>query len=290
MENEIYCHPPLESSVLLNYINLEKQPNTTTHFRIALIVLNRPKTANALDEEVISCLDEKLELVKNDPTVRVLVLQGKGRHFCVGADLKLMREAVNLDAEDNLQGAFKLKKIFETISTFTVPTIAIVRGVNYGGGIGLIASCDFAIATHSARFCFTELSKGILPAVILPYVIPKIPSGHRARLILGAHPFKAMDAYNYGLVQIVVGVQELEETLRFELNRLVACGPFAQRTFKILEQEIRNNQHGIEESTAKALAQSRVGEEGQAGLNAHFLKQEAPWVCRIPNSNQLIVD
>lgn len=285
---QIYDNIKIHEPAFTRFIELESIANKHCSWRIAVVVLNRPKFANALDDELVSCLQRQLDFIRTDHTIRAVLFQGTGSHFCAGVDLQLMKSAATLRASENLQNAVELQQLFESIAALRVPTIGIARGLNYGGGVGLIACCDFSLSTTSARFCFSEVKKGIYPAIILPYLMWKMPAGQRRRFIMSAQPFSALEALELGLVQVVVKNSSLEKVLRTELDRLLLGSPEAQAGFKKLERDFFLGSQQTEQIPS-ALAESRASSMGQAGLECHFLNLDTPWACQLPNTTQLLI-
>jgi methylglutaconyl-CoA hydratase len=248
---------------------------------VALLALDRPGAANAFNDAVIKELVAALAVVRARPGCRALILRGKGKHFSAGADLGWMKASAKLSFEDNRRDAEGLIELFESLATLPLPTIALVHGSAFGGAVGLTACCDIAIAAQSARFCLSEIRLGLMPAVIVPYLARRMRPGDLRRLALTARPFGADEALAAGLVQRVVGDDELEAAARAELELLLQGAPEAQTDLKILlqrvvEEGLRQGPH-----TAEAIAKLRAGPTGQAGLSAFFDKKPAPWAVKL---------
>ena len=192
------------------------EPNILTHIDgrgRATMTMNRPELHNAFDDAVISGLTDALKQLDDDPDVRVVTLAASGRSFSSGADLNWMRRMADYSREQNLADAEGLAELMRTLDTLSKPTIALVQGGAYGGGVGLVACCDIAIATGQASFCLPEVRLGLLPAVISPYVVAAIGSRAARRYFLSAETFDAAEAYRLGLVhQVVADDHELAET------------------------------------------------------------------------------
>lgn len=176
----------------------------TVSNQIAAITLNRPEVHNAFDENVIAELTEKFRQAGTDQKVRAIVLRGAGKSFCAGGDLGWMRRMADYSFEENLEDAARLGTLLATINTCPKPTMALVHGNAFGGGVGLAACCDIAIAEESAQFSLSEVRIGIIPSIILPYVITAIGERQARRYCLTAERFDGQRACDIGFVHEVV--------------------------------------------------------------------------------------
>ena len=246
--------------------------------QVAVMALNRPEQANAFNGEmldhIINCLDE----VAKNPSCRVLLVKGEGKHFSGGADLKWMQNSINLGYEENYAEAKKMASMFEALYRLPIPTIAVVKGAAFGGAVGLIACCDFAICSENAKLCLSEVKMGILPAVILPYLGRKMLPGALKRLGLTAKVFGAAEACDCGLIDLVCSEEDLEQNVKDELNRLLQGGPMAHRSLKSLFQILSESNFKQSDTTATSIAKARQGDEAQDGFAAFFAKKKASWV------------
>ena len=223
------------------------------------VTLARPERRNAFDAELIADLTDAFADVGD---VRAVVLAGEGETFCAGADVDWQRSAIDLSYEDNVEDALKLYRMCETIDRCPAPVVARIQGFALGGGSGLAACSDIAIAATDATFGFTEVKLGIIPAVISPFVLPKI--GHHARrYFLTGERFGAQAALRIGLVHEVT--DDLDSAVHTILDQLLSSGPNAVREAKKL---VRDRPGGQE--TAEIAARLRASEEGQARLRAFF--------------------
>jgi len=164
-----------------------------------------------------------------------------------------------------------------------IPTIAAIKGAVYGGGIGLVACCDFAIAHSSAQFCLSEARLGLIPAVIFPYLGRKMKPGQLRRLSLSAKIFSAEEALQYGLIEVLAG-ETFDAVLRSEINNILSCGPDAQKSLKQLYSTLRQSNFKQSDITQEAIAEARTSPEGQAGLTAFFEKTTPPWLTTLPHN------
>lgn len=249
--------------------------------QIATVAINRPEAANAFSAEVVDQLLSSFDAVAGAKACRAVVLRGKGKHFCAGADLNWMKASVQLTFEENLSDAKHFMQVFERLTDLPMPTIGIGTGAVYGGGVGLIACCDFAIADVNAKFCLSEIRLGILPAVILPYVARKIHHGQLRRLALSGRIFSGEEAKEFGLVEVLAPANSIEAVLKAEINELLQGSPEAQLTFKSLHKKILFDSFKQGEHTVETIAKTRVTAAGQAGLKSFIDRVKASWVTRI---------
>jgi methylglutaconyl-CoA hydratase len=234
---------------------------------ILRITLARPERRNAFDAELIRELTEAFSDVGD---ARVVVLAGEGKSFCAGADIEWQRSAVELSYEENVEDALRLYRMLETIDTCPAPVVARIQGYCLGGGSGLAACVDIALAAEDATFGFVEVKLGIVAAVISPFVLPRIGAGAARRYFLTGERFDAATALRIGLVQEAGA--DLDGTIDRVVEELLSSGPQAVRAAK---QVIRERPDG--EEAAQLAARLRAGEEGQAGLRAFLDKRPAPW-------------
>jgi methylglutaconyl-CoA hydratase len=208
-----------------------------------------------------------------------VVLSGDGPSFCAGADVTWMRAAMSLDVEGNEQDAMAMADMFETLDTCPVPVIARVHGAALGGGMGLCAVADLVIAESGTRFGFTETRLGILPAVISPFVVPKIGESHARALFPTAKRFDAIRAQRIGLVhEIVEGDEALDSAVDGAIADVLAAGPTAARAAKAIVREIRGLGHGSAKwHTARVIARQRVSDEAREGFAAFLTKRRPDW-------------
>jgi methylglutaconyl-CoA hydratase len=225
------------------------------------VTLARPERRNAFDAELIADLTAAFADVGD---ARAVVLAGEGESFCAGADIEWQRSAINLSYEENVEDALRLYRMCETIDRCPAPVVARIQGYALGGGSGLAACADIAVAATDATFGFTEVKLGIVPAVISPFVLPKIGQ-HARRYFLTGERFDAQTALRIGLVHDVT--DDLDATVQRVVDELLASGPTAVREAKTL---IRERPGGDE--TAQIAARLRTGDEGQERLRA-FLER-----------------
>jgi methylglutaconyl-CoA hydratase len=230
------------------------------------ITLARPERRNAFDAALIAELTEAFADVGD---ARAVVLAGEGQSFCAGADVEWQRSAIDLSLEENVEDALRLYRMCETIDRCDAPVVARVQGYALGGGSGLVACADIAIAAPDAVFGFSEVKLGIIPAVISPFVLPRIGE-HARRYFLTGERFDAATALRIGLVEEVT--DDIDAAVDRVVGELLTSGPGAVREAKRL---VRERPAGDE--TAQIAARLRAGEEGQEGLRAFLERREPGW-------------
>lgn len=247
---------------------------------VATVTMNRADKHNAFNEEVIAALTDAFAIVEADPRTRVMVLTGAGASFSAGADLNWMRKFVDYTVEENMADARKLAAMLETLNSLKLPTIACVNGPAFGGGVGLVACCDIAIATTRASFMLSEVKLGLVPATISPYVVAAIGPRAARRYFLTAERFDAPTAKDIGLLHEVVSDDAGMATLRDQLiATILANGPEAVAAAKDLIFAVTGVviDEALQANTARRIAERRVSREGQEGVAAFFDKRKPDW-------------
>lgn len=244
---------------------------------IATVTLNRPDKHNAFDEHVIAELTGVLEDLAGRDAVRAVVLRATGASFCAGADLDWMQRMAGYDAAANLADARALATLLHRLDTLPQPTLACVQGAALGGGAGLVACCDMAIASDNAVFGFSEVRLGLVPATISPHVLRAIGRRAARRYFLTGERFDAATALRIGLVSAVTAPAALEEELHRLVQALLDSGPVATRAAKQLIEDVAERDIDAElmTFTSRCIAALRGSAEGQEGLAA-FLQRRAP--------------
>jgi methylglutaconyl-CoA hydratase len=231
------------------------------------ITLDRPDRRNAFDAELIAELTEAFSDVGD---ARAVVLAGEGESFSAGADVEWMRSSIDLSYEENVQDARRLRQMLETIDSCSAPVVARIQGHALGGGCGLVAVSDVAVAAEDAAFAFSEVKLGIIPAVISPFALAKIgPSAGRRYFVTGER-FDAQTALRIGLVQEVA--DPLDEALESVVEEILSAGPGATRAAKRL---VLDRPDGL--ATERRIAERRTSPEGQEGLRAFLEKRDPSW-------------
>lgn len=250
-----------------------------TRERVATVWMNRPEAHNAFDDVLIRELTTAFEALGKDRGVRVVVLAGRGKSFSAGADLNWMKRAAEASAEENRREARLLSKLFDTLYTLPKPTVARVHGAALGGGMGLTAACDIAVAGTRASFATTEVRLGIIPAVIGPYVVAAMGQRAAQRYFLTAERFDAAEAFRLGFVHVVCEEADLDARVRDTVDALLAGGPNAQAASKTLLAHIANRpiDEALREDTAQRIAVVRATPEAKEGMAAFLEKRKPNW-------------
>ncbi|MDD5175118.1 MAG: enoyl-CoA hydratase/isomerase family protein [Sterolibacterium sp.] len=254
---------------------------TDVDLGVGILTLNRPERHNAFDDALIVELIDAIDMMENDDAVRLLVISSTGKIFCAGADLNWMKRAAAFSAEDSLNDSRTLAEMLRRLAQIKKPTIARVQGPTYGGGVGLVAACDIAIATYSAQFALSEVKLGVIPAVISPYVIAAIGERYARRYMLTAERFAAAEAYRIGLVhEIVPDETALDEAIGEIADALLKNGPNALAECKevICAVASRPVSADLIEDTAQRTTRTRASEECREGMSAFLEKRKPSWV------------
>lgn len=247
---------------------------------IATIWMNRPEVHNAFNEILIEELGAAAHALEADPAVRVVILAGKGRNFCAGADLRWMGRAAAATMEENRQDARRFAAMLNRMARLTKPTLARVHGAALGGGVGLAAACDICVATNDASFAISEVRLGLIPAVISPYVVRAIGSRQALRYMQSAERIPAARAVELGLAHEAVAADQIDACIRQICDALCAGGPASLAAAKALVFDVEGQEitEEIIEHTARAIAQQRASDEAGEGMAAFFAKRAPQWV------------
>ncbi len=245
---------------------------------IATVTLNRPDVHNAFNEHVIADLHAAFVRLGGDENVRVVVMRAEGRSFSAGADLDWMRRAAAISEEENLRDAAAAAALWRAIAECPHPVVARVHGNAFGGGAGLVAASDIAIAAETAMFGFTEVRLGLVPATIAPHVVHKIGAGRALPLFLTGERFDAQKALAFGLVHQVVSDADLDTAVDEVVSALLAGGGSAQTSCKELVRRVANdNSLQADDYTAALIAAARAGDEAREGIAAFLEKRPPNW-------------
>lgn len=245
----------------------------------ARITLTRAEVHNAFNEALVAELTAALVGAAEDSRVRVVVLAAQGPSFSAGADLNWMKAMAGYSRAENVEDARRLARLMRSLNDLPKPTVALVQGPAYGGGVGLVACCDVVIAVEDAKFCLSEVKLGLIPAVISPYVIAAIGESAARRYFLTAESFSSWEAQRLGLVHEVVDRASLEARGRQVVDALLQGGPLAQRAAKELVSSVarRRLDEALIEETATRIAEVRVSDEGREGIGAFLEKRKPSW-------------
>ena len=252
----------------MDTIRVETQNQVTT------ITLNRPDVRNAFNDTVVRELQEAFESLGDE--TRVVILTGEGKSFCAGADLNWMKKSATYTQEQNATDAGGMVGLFHAINECPKPVIGRVNGAALGGGLGLISCCDIVVAVERAKFGFTEVKLGLIPAVISPFVLGKLAKTHARRYFMTGEIFDAAQAEKIGLVHEVVASEELDSKVNELVQTILSNGPVAVAQAKKLIFEVTTRENADAFNYAiNEIARLRVSAEGQEGLGA-FLEKRAP--------------
>lgn len=247
---------------------------------VATIWMNRPDLHNAFDEDLIAELTAACKALDADDDVRVVVLAGRGRSFSAGADLNWMKRAASNGIDDNLDDARALARMLRGLAKMRKPTIARVQGAALGGGMGLAAACDIAVASTKAVFATSEVRFGIIPSAISPYVLRAIGARQAYRYFQSAERIDAARAREIGLVHEVVEPEQLDDKVQEIVGALLQGGPLAQTAAKNLIRAVNNQPINdvLVEETAHRIAHLRATPEAQEGIAAFLDKRPPAWL------------
>ncbi len=257
----------------------EKVLFATDDTGICYLTLNQPNIHNAFNDHIIAALLDHIEQIEKDPHIRVVILNANGKSFCAGADMNWMRGVASYCYDENLNDAYQLASLMNKLYTLNKPTIAMVQGAAFGGGVGLTACCDIAIASDVASFCLAEVKLGLIPAVISPYVINAIGERQARRYFLTAEIFNAEKARDIGLVHEVVAADDLAQSCLTLAKKMIRNSPAALTACKelITETSRQDINENMLQETAKRIAELRISAEGQEGLHAFLQKRPPSW-------------
>lgn len=247
---------------------------------VARITLDQPDKRNAFDGHIIRELTEALEKAAGESACRAVILAGAGKHFSAGADLDHMKQTATLSHEDNIADAEALAKLMYTLDRLPVPTIARVQGAAFGGALGLICTCDIAIAADNARFCLSEVRLGLAPAAIGPYVVRVLGERQARRYFLTTEEIRGEKVVALGLAHEMVPEDQLDDVIDGIVEKLLRNGPNALKACKSLIARIGDYQPDADMTryTAHLIADLRTGHEGQEGLQAFLEKRQPDWI------------
>ena len=247
---------------------------------VATVSMNRPTARNAFNAELIAALHEAFETLQAAEHVRVVFLRGEGGFFSAGADLEWMRTAADWSEAENRDDAMQLAKMLKSLWDIPALTVALVEGGGFGGGAGLAAACDIAVATAASKFSFSEVKLGLIAATISPYVVGAIGPRAARGLFATGRVFDAAHGLSIGLVsEVVADAAGLEAAKAKIAHEMMACAPGAVADSKKLVEDVsfRRIDHGLMDETAKRIARARVSAEGQEGVRAFLDKRKASW-------------
>ncbi|MFN3932771.1 MAG: enoyl-CoA hydratase-related protein [Brevundimonas sp.] len=246
---------------------------------VVFVTINRPAKKNAFDGPTVAALYEAFETLQGADRVRTVFIRGAGGTFSAGADLGWMADAAGWSEGDNRDDAMGLAKMLKALHDIPALTVAIVEGAAMGGGAGIVAACDMAVAVEGTRFAFSEVKLGLIPATIAPYVVEAIGPRRARQLFLTANIFDADYAAHAGLIDMVLPEGSVEEFISMLTDSLTTNAPGAMGDAKRLVNDVAGQKidHGLMEDTAKRIARARASEEGQEGVRAFLDKRKPRW-------------
>jgi len=246
---------------------------------VATVTMNRPDVHNAFDDASIAAMTAAFRTLGADPSVRCVVLRGSGPSFSAGADLAWMERMAGYSREENLADAMGLADLMRAIDRCPKPVVAAVHGPAFGGGVGLVACCDVAVAADGASFALTEVRLGLIPAVISPYVVAAIGERAARRYFLTAERMSAVEAHRLGLVHEVVPAHVLDAAVDRIVGRLREGSPDAQAAAKDLVAAVarRPTDDAVVADTAARIADQRSSAAGREGVSAFLAKRKPSW-------------
>ncbi len=249
----------------------------TNSLGVAQVILNRPKKHNALDAELVEHLTQVFNKISQDETIRLVVIRGNGESFCAGADLrwfKALQRGTTIELEI---AAHNFAKMLQAIATLPQPTLTVIQGSVAGGGMGLIAASDIAIAAGDSNFSFSEVRLGILPALIAPYIINAVGIRAAKRYFLSGERFSACTAHRLGFIHEVVEKANLDAFWQGFISKMLENAPNAQiQAKKLLSQCLPYSKETID-LTIQTLVAAIQSPEAHQGLDAFFAKQKPKW-------------
>lgn len=245
---------------------------------VAHVVLARPDVRNALDGPMVRELRTAVAAASARDEIRVIVLAGRGTVFCAGADIEWMKTVAGFDREDNRADAAELAELFETIDRSPKALVACIQGAAFGGGVGLVAVADIAVAEAGTRFAFSEVRLGLVPSVISPYVLRKTGIASARELFLTGERFDAARAQAIGLVQRVVPADGLDAAVDERVRELLQAAPGALAAAKSLIRNVAfRPPESVRDLTIETIAERRASGEGREGLTAFLEKRKPGW-------------
>ncbi|MFO7657353.1 MAG: enoyl-CoA hydratase-related protein [Bacteroidales bacterium] len=258
----------------MTYSNIE----ITSEKNTAFLRLNRPEVGNAINRDMAAEIIDALETLDKHASVRFIVIEGNGKNFCTGADLIWMKNAAEAPYDKNLEDSLLLAKCFHKLYSTEKISIAKVIGNVYGGGVGLIAACDFAYAETNSIFSFSEVKLGLVPSLIMPYVLQKTGIPVLRELMLTGRLISGVEALKIGLVNNCFDKKDqLSAEIANLISSLAEAAPLAQVEIKKLlnRYSIINTNSMLMHYTAELLAKTRAGAEAKEGIRA-FLQRKSP--------------
>ena len=242
------------------------------------LTLARPEVHNAMSVELIREMRAAIAEIEGTPPCRVVVITGQGESFCAGGDLRWMKSILGQSRAERVAESGELATMLYELDRLSRPLVGRIQGPAYGGGLGLVACCDVAIASRAARFSLTEVTLGLVPANIAPYVARKLGEAHARRTFFTGKMMTADEAAAMGLVGRAVAPEELDEAVEAELRSILRCAPGAvAATKRLVDYVLRHDDHDNRIYTADRLADAWETAEGQEGIRSFLEKRPPSW-------------
>jgi methylglutaconyl-CoA hydratase len=258
----------------MNYETIEIHKNNKT----VTIILNRPEVHNALNEQLMKELIDCFKKLDRDNDIRIIILSGKGKSFCAGADLNWMKSMVNYSKEENIEDSKLLLNLFEAIYNCSKPVIGRINGHAFGGGLGLLAVCDINVAKPNLKFAFSEVKLGIIPSVISSFIVKRINLAYMRRLFITGEKFDSDYAKEIGLIDYIVPDEEFDSKINEYIEKILSSGPIAIGEIKNLVDKYQElDLEKYKTFTVEKISELRISEEGQEGINAFLEKRKTKW-------------
>jgi len=245
------------------------------------VTLNRPEVHNAFSNQLITDLVTCFDNIRTDEDIHVVVLTGVGKSFCAGADLNWMKQMMHYSREQNIEDSQTILRLFETIAACPKPVIGRVNGSAFGGGVGLVAVCDLVVCVPEAKFGFTEVKLGLIPAVISSFVAQRLSPAAMRRFFMTGERFDAVTAQAIGLVDAMAPPESIDDTIHMWITQLHSSGPMAIAEVKaLIATMLTMDPKDYKEYTVEKIAALRTSPEGQEGMGAFLEKRKPKWSDR----------
>lgn len=245
---------------------------------VVTVYLSRPEVHNAMNEQLMKKLTSCFEDLSKDDKTRIIILTGRGKSFCAGADLNWMKSMVKYSLEENIKDSRLLVSLYDSIYNCSKPVIGRVNGHAFGGGLGLFAVCDIAIAVPDCKFAFSEVKLGIIPAVISTYIVRRISLSNMRRLFITGERFNSEYAKDIGLIDYVVSEDEIDNKINSYVKLLHSSGPIAiKEVKKLIDSCEKMDVEDYKTYTVKKISDLRISDEGQEGISAFLEKRKSEW-------------
>lgn len=244
---------------------------------VATLVINRPESHNAFDDILIQEMLKILQKLNHDPKIKIIQITSEGKIFSSGADINWMQRTLSYSLDENIKDATALSDLMWMLKFSSKPTIAKIQGAALGGGVGIVACCDIAVASSAATFSLSEVKIGLIPAIISPYVITAIGERAARRYMLTGETISALHAKHMGLIHEIANPEDLDNVVQAITEKLISNSQQAVKATKELINRVVNDPYGQEniQKNVEAIAAIRVSEEAQEGLMAFLEKRKA---------------